>query len=427
MSFFAETDRFVMIEDGRCVCAADLLRASSDTRRFLRKHSLSRVLVSSAKPSHILRAIDACMLEEADLLIAHTTLSSAHLGRVCDLLQIQGTIGEEETIAHVKASVESSSSIFTMTSATTKFPKVARHSLRSLTCRLRTQSSSSSNASNRWLLTYPPTTYAGLQVMLTALLTGATLIATSSRSIERLYHLARDERVTHISATPTFWRSFLPFVQPGQLALRQVTLGGERVDQRILDLLSNGFGDARITHTYASTEAGLLYSVHDRKEGFPSAWILESPGADKMRIRNGVLEVNAAGAMRGYIGQRDQPFTADGWLSTGDRCEVRGDRAYIVGRMDRTINVGGMKVNPELVEDVLLQVPRVQDARVYGEPNPITGSIVCAEVVLHAGTTLDQVQPVIRGACKEILAPHEVPRVIAQVDRVATTALGKKA
>src|SRR5690606_190223 len=115
--------------------------------------------------------------------------------------------------------------------------------------------------------------FAGVQVMLTAVQTRGAVVVPAERTPPAFLEAASTARVTSISGTPTFWRSLLVVARPGELVLRQVTLGGEAVDQTILDRLKRVFPDARITHTYASTEAGLVYAVHDGVAGFPSAWL----------------------------------------------------------------------------------------------------------------------------------------------------------
>ncbi|MCK5405972.1 MAG: long-chain fatty acid--CoA ligase, partial [Candidatus Krumholzibacteria bacterium] len=46
------------------------------------------------------------------------------------------------------------------------------------------------------------------------------------------------------------------------------------------------------------------------------------------------------------------------------------------------INVGGEKVYPAEVENVVIEMNNVVNAVVYGEPNPITGTIVVVDVAL---------------------------------------------
>src|SRR5262249_18020252 len=146
------------------------------------------------------------------------------------------------------------------------------------------------------------------------------------------------------------WRAFLLAARPGDLVLRQITLGGEAADQATLDRIRNAFPDARITHIYASTEAGVVFSVHDGLEGFPAEWLDRPSQGAALRVRDGFLQIRTPNAMRGYVSDTAQPMLDEGWLATADRVEVRGARAYIVGRDDSTINVAGSKVHPLMVE-----------------------------------------------------------------------------
>jgi len=118
---------------------------------------------------------------------------------------------------------------------------------------------------------------------------------------------------------------------------------------------------------------------------------------------------------------------ADAWLSTSDRCEVAGDRVYILGRADKTINVGGYKVYPLAIEKLIISQPGVAEARVYGVANPISGALVAADVVLSPGEDPAAARPRILAACREQLPSFQVPRVLKVVDAIETGASGEKA
>jgi len=278
----------------------------------------------------------------------------------------------------------------------------------------------------KWLLTYQPTGFAGLQVSLTAALTGGVVVAPEQRTPAGFFAAARHWQVTQISGTPTFWRAFLMVVTPGSLALTQVTLGGEAADQTTLNRLKAAFPEARITHTYASTEAGMVFAVHDGIEGFPSAWLEQPRQGVELRLRDGFLQIRSPHLMAGYLAAPSQPLLEGGWLATADRCEVVGDRVRILGRDDSTINVGGSKVYPLAIEKFLLSLPGVAEARVYGAPNPISGFLVGADVVLQRGPDPAEARPRILAACREKLAGYQVPRIFKIVDSIEVAESGKK-
>ncbi|OYW86668.1 MAG: hypothetical protein B7Z22_06225 [Hyphomonas sp. 32-62-5] len=252
------------------------------------------------------------------------------------------------------------------------------------------------------------------------------LITPSERTMSGFYHVTRHWNGSHISGTPTFWRSFLMVADPTQLSLQQITLGGEAADQPTLDRIRKAFPDTRVTHTYASTEAGVVYAVHDGLEGFPAAWLEAAPSGVSLRIKDGFLQIKTPNMMTGYLSAASQPLLDDGWLATADLVELAGDRVKVLGRDDNTINVGGSKVYPLPVEALILKQDGVVEARVYGQPNPVTGALVAADVVLEAGADEKAARKAILIACREALPAYSVPRSLNFVDKIAVSAAAKK-
>jgi len=254
-------------------------------------------------------------------------------------------------------------------------------------------------------------------------------VVPESRNPAAMGALARAQKVTHISGTPTFWRSLLIAVgAEGLPALRQITIGGEAVDQTTLDRVAHAFPAARLSHIYASSEAGSLFAVHDGRAGFPESWLeSELPGGVVLRIRDGLLEVRSPRRMLAYVSGEALPVSPDGWLVTGDLVRVEGDRVFFCGRRDHVVNVAGLKISPTEVEDVLLARPGVSEAQVYAIPSPITGSILGARVVLRPGLDVESTLRDLRDACARALPPHAIPRRFDAVDSVVLSNSGKKA
>ncbi|CBS88818.1 AMP-binding protein [Azospirillum lipoferum] len=304
-------------------------------------------------------------------------------------------------------------------SGTTGAPKRLRHDFDRLRGRLRGVAEEGA----RWLLTYDPGAFAGLQVMLTAAAAGALLVAMPRSAsvgggIPGLAEAARCHAVTHVSGTPSFWRAFLMALGDAELPLRAVTLGGEAADQPLLDRLAERFPGARLRHIYASTEAGALFAVADGRAGFPASWLDEAPDGLALRIVDGVLEVRSPRAAPG-IGD------AEGWLSTGDLVDRQGDRVLFAGRLDGLVNVGGVKVSPEAVERRLLAVGGVADAAVSAVPSPITGHLLTATIVPAPGVDGEALRAALRAATAD-LPPAARPRALTFADHIPLSAAGKK-
>jgi acyl-coenzyme A synthetase/AMP-(fatty) acid ligase len=101
---------------------------------------------------------------------------------------------------------------------------------------------------------------------------------------------------------------------------------------------------------------------------------------------------------------------------TGDAVEVDGEWIRVLGRHSDVINVGGEKVHPAQVEDVLLELDGVIDVEVHGEPNAIVGQVVVARVRLATGETAVELARRARAFCRGRLAPFMVPQRFVRVD-----------
>lgn len=309
------------------------------------------------------------------------------------------------------------------TSGTTARPKAALHTWSSLLGRVHR---SDALDASRWLLTYSLSAFAGIQVFLHAL-QNAGQITLGPPDPASLLDLALGDGVTHISGTPTFFRLLLTRSRPEdlhRLVLRQITLGGEAVDQLLLDRLRTTFAGAQITHIYASTEAGACFSVHDGREGFPASYLDSTAAPVRLSIVDGELFVDSPHAMRGYLGP-EGARRAPGPLATGDLVEVRGDRVFFLGRRSERINVGGNKVHPEEIERRILEVPGVRAARVSGTASSLVGQIVRADVVIDPGMEQEPMRRRILDHCRSGLAPWKLPRLLSFVEGLDCTVSGK--
>jgi acyl-coenzyme A synthetase/AMP-(fatty) acid ligase len=268
-----------------------------------------------------------------------------------------------------------------------------------------------------------------MQVLLSCLVGGGKIVAFTDWTIRHMCDAVRDYAVTHMSATPTFWRAFVIALDKvsSAFALKHITLGGEVADQAILSRLRELFPNAGITHIYASTEAGALFAVRDGRAGFPAEWLESGIGGVELRLRDGILEVRSPRAMRGYVNRdRDASVTEDGWLITNDLIDIREERALFRGRADAVINVGGAKVCPEEVEAALLEHPDVVDVVVYGAANPITGATVVADVRPAADADQAALRRTLVQHARQRLEPYKVPRVFRFAQDIDTTDAGKK-
>ncbi|MGW0503929.1 AMP-binding protein [Micromonospora sp. NPDC003241] len=295
--------------------------------------------------------------------------------------------------------------LWLLTSGTTGRPKRVGHTLESLTTVRGAQ------PGRTWLCPYAPGTYAWWQVVTLALTQpGQHLVVVEPDQLDDWPALAAAHGVDAASGTPTFWRRAL-HRDPEALArvpLRQLTLGGEPVDQAVLDRLREVFPAARISWIYASSEVGAAIVVHDGRAGFPVEWLDRTvPGRPTIGLRDSELVVTSPYHGVGLTGP----------VRTGDRAQVVDGRVLISGRLDTDeINVGGSKVSAGLVRDVLTAHPRVAWARVTGRRAPLLGHMVVAEVVpappVSGATGPDLDEAALVRWCTDRLPEYAVPRRI---------------
>jgi len=416
-----------ILQDGISQSAKNLKHLATGLAARLAADGLVRIAVTTSRADNIVIALLACKAANCEVILLREAYPMEHSN--WREWRVNAILGEDLSLRHLSKNtvVKQRFSILLTTSGTTGTPKVARHELTNLLGRIRTPKSKKEPII--WLLTYHPASFAGMQVLLTSLVGGSALVAVSSPTVSNLADAAVDNHPTHISGTPTFWRAFILALgdEAESLRLKQITLGGEAVDQATLYRLSELFPSAGITHIYASTEAGALFAVSDRRAGFPVAWLEENKEGIGLRIRDNILEVKSPRAMKGYVTKTGTKITTpDGWLITNDIVEVRGDRIIFLGRADSAINVGGAKVFPEEVESVVLEAPGVAEARVVGVANPITGYLVTAEIVLSEGYEEDAVKTSITEHARAALEPFKVPRIINFVRKIEFLDTGKK-
>jgi acyl-CoA synthetase (AMP-forming)/AMP-acid ligase II len=311
------------------------------------------------------------------------------------------------------------------TSGTTGKPKVVAHPFRSLIRTIRTDRADQDDLV--WGLAYGATRFAGVQVLLQSQLSGAPLIVPAPQSdLAGRVRAFADLGCSALSATPTMWRQILMTPDSVGLELQQITLGGEIADEAILRALARRWPGARITHIYASTEAGVGFSVKDGRAGFPAAWLERSPAGVQLAVdKRSVLHIRPMDARQRRL---DGPplFDQEGFIDTGDLVHRQGERYLFLGRENGAINVGGSKVQPEQVEQTLRDCPGVQLAWVRGRPSPITGMVVEAHIVQDASFPTDLARrKEIADFCRQALPAYAVPTVIRFVDDLELNRAGK--
>lgn len=250
--------------------------------------------------------------------------------------------------------------------------------------------------------------FGGINTILAITSSLGHVVTVRNRSVASICAAIQNYRVELLPTTP----SFLTMLMASQAhleydlsSLRRITYGTEVMPQTTLDRLGQAFPAVELQQTYGLSEVGVLRS-QSRPDG--SLWVRIGGDGFKTKVVDEVLWIKSDFAMVGYLNAPSE-FDAEGWFNTQDRVEVDGEYFRILGRVTDLINVGGQKVYPTEVEDVILGLDNILDVAVYGEPHALLGQTVVAKVALAEPEDPAVLKVRLRKACLAVLASYKAP------------------
>ena len=250
--------------------------------------------------------------------------------------------------------------------------------------------------------------WGGLNTMFHILSNGGVVITTIDRNPENICKLIEKYKIELLPASPTFLNLMLlsgGYKNCDLSSLKITSYGTEPMPEGTLNRLNKAFPDVNLIQTYGLIELGVMSSKSKKDD---SLWVKVGGKGYKTRIVDGILHIKAKSAMLGYL-NASSPFTDDGWFITGDEVLQKGNYIKILGRKSEIINVGGEKVYPQEVENVIQEMGNVAEVTVFGEKNSIIGNIVCAKIRLETNENKKQFIINVKEFCRSKLETFKVP------------------
>jgi len=266
--------------------------------------------------------------------------------------------------------------------------------------------------SSRWGFTYNPSHSAGIQVFLQVICNRGTLYDLYKCDRPQILDTISNHQITHLSATPTFYRMLAPY-DFEWTSIKSLTFNGEKSTLDLINQIKSNCPNARIRNIYGSTESGPLMSSETTIFKVPKRL------KGKVKVESGELLIKSKIISKSVTG--------DDWYHTGDLVKVVSEEPLSIEfltRKSNVLNVGGQNVNPQEVEEVLISNSNVKDCRVYGRKNKLIGNLIVADVQLFDSTHFNEKELI--NWCKGHLATYKVPRMIKLVDRIEVGRTGKK-
>jgi acyl-coenzyme A synthetase/AMP-(fatty) acid ligase len=251
----------------------------------------------------------------------------------------------------------------------------------------------------------------GINTLFYVLTSGGTVVCPEDRTIETICEAIQRHRVQLLPTTPTFLNMLLiseAYRRYDLRSLELITYGTEPMLPATLESLHQVLPHVRFKQTYGLTEVGILPSSSEHSA---SLWLTMGGEGYETKVVDGILWIRAPQAMLGYL-NAPSPFDAEGWLNTGDAVEQNGRYLRVLGRQSEVVNVGGQKVFPSEVENVLRTMPNVTDVAVRGMRNPLVGAVVVARIWLMEPEDPDVLERRVREFCRHRLAPFKIPAVV---------------
>ncbi len=277
-----------------------------------------------------------------------------------------------------------------------------------------------------WLLALPVTSVGGLQVLVRSLVAQVEPLALSSVGGAGSFDPQEFADLTwRLDPSLPAYTSIVPAQaarllddEAGLAALRAyeaVLLGGARTPPTLLARLREHHVAAIPTYGMTETSGGMVY------DGRPLDGVgvrVLDPGSDGI----GRLALTGPTLARGYLG--DEALTAstfvDGSLLTGDVGRVSDGVVEVLGRLDDVVQVGGVNVAVQAVEDLLASL--ATDACVLAEPDDTWGARLTAYVVPSPATPDDDT---LAALVTDRLGRPAVPRAWRRLEAIPHLPNGK--
>jgi fatty-acyl-CoA synthase len=243
---------------------------------------------------------------------------------------------------------------------------------------------------------------------LSALLSGAEIVLPTLTGLrntgfmQRYWDFVEKHQVSLLAAVPTVIASVLS-VEPQAASLRSVRAlltGGSPLPNELASSFERRH-NIPVRNILGMTECAGVVSIEPflspRRPGscgLPLPFtevIAQGPSGQRCAPgESGIVQLRGPNVGPGYteVSRNAGTFDADGWLVTGDIGHIdEHGFVFITGRSKDVIIRSGHNIDPQLIEDALLQHPDVLVAAAVGEPDEYAGELPVVFVSLREAST----------------------------------------
>jgi len=285
--------------------------------------------------------------------------------------------------------------------------------------------------------------FANTAVLNRTVVNGAEVVMLPRFDAKQALAAIRRTRITAVPGVPTMFQALLdsPHLQPADFATVRICIsGGAPLPQALKERFEAAVG-ARLVEGYGLTESSGVVSANPYDKPGKAGTIGQPIPGTRVKLLDredplraappgepGEIAVAGPQIMRGYWSnpEADAEVFADDYLRTGDVGMIDAD-GYIrvVDRIKDMIAVGGFKVFPSQVEEVLYRHPAVREAIVIGIPDAYRGECPKAFVTLRPDAPADVDGEAIKAWLNARLGKHERVSAVEIRESLPRTLVGK--
>lgn len=280
-------------------------------------------------------------------------------------------------------------------------------------------------------------------ILVSAMMAGATVVLVRKFSPKTVLETIERHKVTFMAAVPTMYLMMLTHLREKTFDLSSLRVCHSGAAPMAVDTfheVEQYFG-APVQEGYGLSEASSIVCsnpLHGPRK--PGSVGLPLPGVQVKVLRDddteaavneiGELHVQGEIVMQGYhqrpaeTAKSLRQFPDGTWLKTKDLgYKDEEGYIYIVDRTDDLINIGGVKVYPREIEEVLFKHPAVQAVAVTGVPSTLHHEAIKAFVVTKADQSCSKES--LMEFCRPHLADFKIPKYYEFVEAIPQGATGK--
>lgn len=322
------------------------------------------------------------------------------------------------------------------TTGTTGAPKGVALSYNNLSAAARNINAFIGNTSSDVeLLALPVSHSFGLGRLRCTLSKGATVVMLGTfANVKKFFKEMARCQVTMFAMVPASW-GFIKKMSGkyiGKFAdqLKFIEIGSSFMPVEDKELLMSLLPKTRICMHYGSTEASrsAFMEFHTYKDNLLSIGkaspnveikIFTSQGTPAALGEEGEVCVKGEHVTCSYWNETPERFASDfydGYFRTGDcgTMDAEGN-IYLKSRIKEMINVGGKKVSPMEIEDILNTIPGIKESACIGIPDPgiVLGEVVKAFIVADDNLSDEEIMQQLRPQLEVYKLPVEIERINA--------------